>query len=353
MIHMPDICIPLTGDFTLFRSLVSSSHFKTHPLFIMGYHPGVFESYNTCTPTKSEMTLASDMCSGLSFLSLLPRMKTPVLNPPAQTGLKYDPTKKYVSLVMSDGDNLQILGDSLLKRLRERMEVCDTKHRTGICPPMSWTVGPRALDFAPSYIQYYNEAMKSTGRDAALLPPSGYGYLYPALIEHPDDAAAFRKLTIDIATDLDTTAYVHWDWALTWNYSKEFIKQYSNSQIKGVFLGQVPWVLPEVTYDSDQLVDGIAIFKETVRWSSETNHVDGEPWSPEKVAAHYENNPPGSLSFTYLIFDLPYSSVEQMVKVVDKNVVFVGYRELIDLANQKYKKGMYAEEGSGGGAAVE
>jgi hypothetical protein len=115
------------------------------------------------------MTLASDMCSGLSFLSLLPPVKTPVKNPPPRTGLKYDPTKKYVALIVSDGDNLQILGDALLARLRERMEVCDAKKRTGICPPLSWTVGPRALDFAPSYIQYYNEAMQLTQRDSALL----------------------------------------------------------------------------------------------------------------------------------------------------------------------------------------
>jgi hypothetical protein len=162
--------------------------------------------------------------------------------------------------------------------------------------------------------------------------------LYPALIEHADDAAAFRKLTEDIARDLDTTSYVHWDWALTWDYSREFIKKYANSQITGVFLGQVPWVLPEVTFNSDQLVDGIALFKETLRWSSETNHVDGEPWSPEKVAKHFESVKPGSLSFTYIIFDLPYASVEKMVSLVEDDVVFVDHRELVALANQKYAK---------------
>jgi hypothetical protein len=176
-----------------------------------------------------------------------------------------------------------------------------------------------------------------------IIAPSGYGYLYPALIEHPEDAAAFRKLTIDVARDMDTNAYVHWDWALTWEYSKAFIKGYSNTRINGVFLGQVPWVLPEVTYDSDQIVDGVAIFKETLRWSGPTNHVDGSPWSPEKVAKHFEAIKPGSLSFAYHIFDLPYSSVEKMASLVDDTVVFVDHRELVELANQKYATGMYAQ----------
>jgi hypothetical protein len=36
MLHMPNICIPLTGDFNLFRKIVDDSHWATHPLFIMG-----------------------------------------------------------------------------------------------------------------------------------------------------------------------------------------------------------------------------------------------------------------------------------------------------------------------------
>jgi hypothetical protein len=52
---------------------------------------------------------------------------------------------------------------------------------------------------------------RATPADAFLLGPSGYGYVYPALLDRASQRA-FATATADAAAALGMTGYIHWDW---------------------------------------------------------------------------------------------------------------------------------------------
>ena len=52
---------------------------------------------------------------------------------------------------------------------------------------------------------------RATPADAFLLGPSGYGYVYPALLDRASQRA-FATATADAAAALGITGYIHWDW---------------------------------------------------------------------------------------------------------------------------------------------
>ena len=60
----------------------------------------------SCTPTHTEITLVSDWCSSLSFWSQVPALQRTVQQVPPEEVL-YDPSKTYVAVIASDGDNMQ------------------------------------------------------------------------------------------------------------------------------------------------------------------------------------------------------------------------------------------------------
>ena len=71
-----------------------------------------------CTLHHTEITLVSDWNSGLSFWSQMPPVTQQLQQPQALT-LTYDPSKTYVAVIASDGDNMQVLPVLQLSSLHE------------------------------------------------------------------------------------------------------------------------------------------------------------------------------------------------------------------------------------------
>ncbi|SFT27699.1 GxGYxYP domain-containing protein [Paenibacillus sp. BC26] len=109
-------------------------------------------------------TVASDFSSNLTVFSGTSRTVNvkPVPNKPTLQN------KIYVSLILSDGDNLQYMEHRFKK-------LWDSANRGTV--PLGWTVSPAMLDAMPGLLNYlYNTA---TPNDALIAGPSGVGYTYP------------------------------------------------------------------------------------------------------------------------------------------------------------------------------
>lgn len=92
--------------------------------------------------------------------------------------------KIYVSLIVSDGDNLQYLEHKL-------KTIWDSPNRGQV--PIGWTVSPVMLDAMPGVLNYlYNTATKN---DCLISGPSGVGYTYPNYWTNQTYLDSFVKLS--------------------------------------------------------------------------------------------------------------------------------------------------------------
>ncbi|SES96859.1 GxGYxYP domain-containing protein [Stigmatella erecta] len=109
-------------------------------------------------------TLASDFASNLTVFGGTPRTVNlkPIPNKPPLGN------KIYVSLILSDGDNLQYV-EHLFKKL------WDSSNRGQV--PLGWTISPAMLDAMPGVLNYLHAT--STPNDNLISGPTGLGYTYP------------------------------------------------------------------------------------------------------------------------------------------------------------------------------
>jgi hypothetical protein len=84
--------------------------------------------------------------------------------------------KIYVTLILSDGDNLQAVQHAIRKQW-------DDPRRGQV--PVGWTLAPILADVAPNILSWYWE--HATDNDNLIAGPSGFGYTYPN--HWPNDAA--------------------------------------------------------------------------------------------------------------------------------------------------------------------
>ncbi|MCD9021538.1 GxGYxYP domain-containing protein [Cohnella silvisoli] len=120
----------------------------------------------TRTSEYGVTTIASDFSSNLTVFGGTSRTVNvkPLANKPALQN------KIYVSLIMSDGDNLQYLEHHF-----KTSKLWDAPNRGTI--PLGWTVSPAMLDAMPGVLNYlYNT---STPNDNLIGGPTGVGYTYP------------------------------------------------------------------------------------------------------------------------------------------------------------------------------
>ena len=134
-----------------------------------------------------KITTVSDYVANYSVLSGVPiaalKQKT---QPPAPP---YDPTKVYLALTMSDGDNL------CTWRGYFRQYFTDPLHGTF---PIGWGMAPSLIDVSPTLARWYYDHAAPT--DEFLCDVSGAGYIYPpdfatALKDRPGATAGFYGLT--------------------------------------------------------------------------------------------------------------------------------------------------------------
>jgi hypothetical protein len=115
--------------------------------------------------THGVVTYAADWSANLTVLGGTPRGNFAVPTPPAPPPLE---NKVYVSIFMSDGDNLQ-----------EDQGLIPLKWANGDrgVAPTAWTVSPALVDVAPVILRYFWRT--ATLHDVLVSGPSGLGYTYP------------------------------------------------------------------------------------------------------------------------------------------------------------------------------
>ena len=110
---------------------------------------------------------ASDYVANYSVMSGFPL--THLAQKPQPPAPKLDPSKVYLSLVLSDGDNLS------LWRGAARPLFDDPLHGTF---PVGYGMGPTLIDVAPPMLEWYYSHMAPT--DEFICDVSGAGYVYPS-----------------------------------------------------------------------------------------------------------------------------------------------------------------------------
>ncbi|CAM4061344.1 GxGYxYP domain-containing protein [Saccharibacillus endophyticus] len=132
-----------------------------------GIYMGWWPAEQLGVETASEYgisTIASDFSSNLTVFGGTDR-NVDVKPVPAKPQLD---DKIYVSLILSDGDNLQYMEHRFKK-------IWDSANRGDI--PLGWTVSPAMLDAMPGVLDYLYDT--ATVNDALIAGPSGVGYTYP------------------------------------------------------------------------------------------------------------------------------------------------------------------------------
>lgn len=132
-----------------------------------GIYMGWWPAEQRGVETASEYgisTIASDFSSNLTVFGGTSR-NVDVKPVPSKPNLD---DKIYISLILSDGDNLQYMEHRF-------KSIWDAPNRGEV--PLSWTVSPAMLDAMPGVLDYLYDT--ATPNDALIAGPSGVGYTYP------------------------------------------------------------------------------------------------------------------------------------------------------------------------------
>lgn len=127
--------------------------------------------------------------------------------------------KIYVTLFVSDGDNIQY-------NQRTMRKVWDASIRDRGKVPLSWTISPSLVDVGPGILNYYYET--ATPSDCFVTGPSGMGYMIPfntltergAKVEEvandPEQLAGYAQLTETYLQRSGLRCITIWDEASAW-----------------------------------------------------------------------------------------------------------------------------------------
>ena len=326
LLWMDDVCRSPAQQ-AAFRWLVEgSSHFDSAPVvqyvgwFNNTHLPNV-ELLCQCTARKRLVTIASDFTENLSYLSSLPAStatpSTPLAQPPDAVRVHggYSPTMTYVSIVVSDGDNIAQDWSNLRPMLERRLSLHSKV-------PLSWTLSNRWATFgAPVLEWFYTAARQSHGYDSFLMGPSGYGYTFPGAMEDDGARRAFGQRTIDAAAALGMEAYVHWDVDQALDPSSRLrtqraIAMYNQTAVRGVFmLGSDPV--------DDVVGDVMVINKPALPWGFA---------NATSAAATLNALPQGTITYAYVNMKADPELVDELALALQPHVKLLGYRELIRVA---------------------
>ena len=170
---MDDMCNTATAAGALQHEAMEeliegSGHYNsTQGLYYMGWYNHTREPnpelLEECTTMHRLITLASDQAENLSFLRHLgrilpgtpttpnPKLAQPPMWPGGSSGEqqpgKYDPNKAYVSVIISDGDNIAEDWATLRPMLEERVD-------SGSKTPVGWTLSNRWMEWGVPVLEW-------------------------------------------------------------------------------------------------------------------------------------------------------------------------------------------------------
>ena len=111
--------------------------------------------------------------------------------------IKLDENKRYVSLIASDGDNIQYV----LNSMREHWEA---KAKTFV--PLGRTITPTLSLYAPAVLDVYYRESSERKLDEFIGGPSGFGYSFPSLFNYKESLSFAKKTReANLFSDLRST----------------------------------------------------------------------------------------------------------------------------------------------------
>ncbi|OYP38036.1 GxGYxYP domain-containing protein [Rhodopirellula sp. MGV] len=131
--------------------------------------------------------------------------KTTSIKQPETRKLSYDPAKRYLCLLVSDGDNMNLWLDFMPTEKYWRSPLRGEL-------PIGWTMGPAMLQLHGPLLDYYYNSQ--TAFDSFGCAVSGLGYMYPLHYGEaygPKQAEIFRRY-LDMTNQFNQQLGLRWYW---------------------------------------------------------------------------------------------------------------------------------------------
>jgi hypothetical protein len=369
---VPSLCNESAPEWSLFGDLVEGKTADAHGwqgpgevgekmATMIGYHdkgPGAWaESINLCTPSHRTISLVGDLASNLAFHARAQPVVSLTQHPPKQVG-RYDRKRTYIAIVNSDGDNMQIdqcrINDVQLSGMIYRAASCALPG--AVCPPVAWTMSNRLKEIAPVILRWWYA--RATPSDSFLMGPSGFGYVYPGIMDRRSQTA-FANATAAAGASLGMTGYTHWDWVSDFPKALPFLEDIARTGLEVAMVATVPDVykpdIPDVIGGRLAIVKPTSVLVEGVgQWNVDDA---GAPKGcdkctipptaacpvcvqPNPSAASLAEKllaiPKGEITYIYKIWSVNFTAVEALGKALQgTHVEIVDYRVLAQLVKEK------------------
>jgi len=353
-------CAPGTAEHKLMEKIANYEGFKK-PVTVWGYDDTFgawagdkFEAETDCVSEHNLGQVASNGFTNLAFFSQSDPIEDELLQNPGIDSLSFEKNKSYVSFIIGDGDNLNIVKGQHKDWWEDRKEFCISGKNwpqynitaENACFPLVWTISPQLLDVAPAMIQWYYDQAALTTADYFILPPSGHLYSYPGAMSAVDQNS-YKALTERDAQKMNISGTVHWEWFSKWKSALSYFEKFSadeNPIVNGFHLVNVPFVFPieEIfgTHDKKVLDDKVVLFKSREwRGCREKTH-DKTLYSPDELAEEINGYSPGTVKSLYLTQDggLNMTHVYELVGKLDlSKTVIVNQEDLVKMALEAEK----------------
>eukprot|EP01116_Phalansterium_solitarium_P019838 TRINITY_DN5688_c0_g1_i1.p1 TRINITY_DN5688_c0_g1~~TRINITY_DN5688_c0_g1_i1.p1 ORF type:complete len:564 (+),score=183.55 TRINITY_DN5688_c0_g1_i1:211-1902(+) len=349
-------CIPFTADNALLNSIISQAPWPK-PIRVYGYNSldvvfggDLFEAETDCINSMGQ--IASAGTNNLAFWSQVSPPAQPLVQP-VSPPVVYNKSESFIALVYGDMDNIDFVRSFGSDHMRERVARCTAMRNAGesggTCFPLTWTLSPNLIEFAPAIMHwYYDQSALTGGRDWFIMPPSGTLYSYPG--EMPADVqASYVEQQNAQAAVMNTSGTIHWEWMFTWpeawrNYFPRYVGATpAGSGTRAFFLNDVPWVVPIIDMTLEGITfrwvgkpdspDSVVGFKPALNWQ-EGSPGGGNPGNATVIAGLLSALPRGTVTYAYVIQNTNLTSVFEMVDQLEPHVRLVGYEQLVDVARQ-------------------
>lgn len=180
---------------------------------------------------RGMMLVPADFAANLSFYAQTGPYIGKLTQQRLNRSVKFQTGKRYVLLVVSDGDNLQYdLGAMHAQWEKGRPKV-----------PVAWTISPQFAEIGPAVLQtYYQEAAERGGWDEFVAGPSGYAYVNPGGMT-ATRLSAFIGSTRRACQSADINSIVILDDASRPPAQvTDFINAYASAKFDGLWLAAMP-----------------------------------------------------------------------------------------------------------------
>lgn len=180
---------------------------------------------------RGMMLVPVDFAANLSFYAQTEPYASKLTQKHLNRGLQLQAGKRYVLLVISDGDNVQYdLGAMRAQWEKDRPKV-----------PVAWSISPQLTEIGPAVLQtYYQEAAARDGWDEFVAGPSGYAYVNPGSMT-ATRLGEFIQSTRHACQQADLTSTVILDdGSRPPTQVAGFINAYATAKFDGLWLAAMP-----------------------------------------------------------------------------------------------------------------